>query len=979
MIDVRVGAGISSVPERGGPSPHFSPSRGPVIDVTVKRPNGRVIHPAQARAGVVATAWRRWLAVALAGVTLLAMHAAAPAPTAAVAGHPGLLTSVTGAGCSGLLPVDEANGSLSVDGGPPGAASVASMPIRISFSAEVEVTDVSNGAVLSTGCVDVTANATTTASGSFSAVLVLPSTSCLSENGIAVCTTYSGPYGPVAAAPAVGPPIGYALSAAAPLVGDRTPVWLGLAWVWELASIDLSPSARTVAPGEVVNVWASARMQNGSPSPLDAAFTWTLLGPGWSFVGPTDGAAVDLEAAPEASLGTLTVTASAAVDGSVLQTPPYTIALAEMPTTIVSAGLAATAVDAGAPVAVSVTASGPAGYAYGGTLTPGLGLPAVPLTCTGAPAPSSAVLLNCTTSVVYPRAGVAQPSVTVSNGFSGATWSFPNVTIASPPSLVWTGRLTGYPATPVPVSFSVATGTGVGPFAQACFDGGVGPVECLPGPGPTWSFAPTYAAPGSYEVRAWAIDATGANVSVDGNMTIVANLSLGPIVPATTNWTVGVAAGVSATLFGGLAPLHYWWNVSGLGGAWASGGVLADGNLSARIVPPSSGVVDLTLTAADALGTVVRTSASFAVAPAPAATVTPWVAPPAAPVVVGSSATLAWAALDREGNPAYSFGVPASLSIVTDGGVPRAWVNATGAGPLSSDGAGLWALPATAWVDGVVTVSVVPATAGTYTVTLGGPAVPNVVTAQSFTAVADTAHVQLFGPSVAFAAGRTGSSLWHVADRFGNPVPGAVLSVRTAFGTGSSAVPVVVERLADGTSGVWLNYSVPGTDAATIEVFDASGAPVLGPLEVAAVAPTPASGVPVVFLVFAVAPLAAVAVGVSTVVRRRRRSVRPASGAEEELRRFAEGRERVVALLGADGPSALAALERRWGEEPPPELADWIASLVADGTLRASVGRDRVARFCLAHPPRPEVVLDAAVLDAALRRRDEENGTGTRT
>jgi hypothetical protein len=81
----------------------------------------------------------------------------------------------------------------------------------------------------------------------------------------------------------------------------------------------------------------------------------------------------------------------------------------------------------------------------------------------------------------------------------------------------------------------------------------------------------------------------------------------------------------------------------------------------------------------------------------------------------------------------------------------------------------------------------------------------------------------------------------------------------------------------------------------------------------------------------------------------------------------------VIAAVRAAGALDLVALEGQWAPSPPPpELADWVTSLVADGTLGARTGPDGVARFCLAGPAEgpAHVILDPAALDEAARRRD---------
>ena len=126
----------------------------------------------------------------------------------------------------------------------------------------------------------------------------------------------------------------------------------------------------------------------------------------------------------------------------------------------------------------------------------------------------------------------------------------------------------------------------------------------------------------------------------------------------------------------------------------------------------------------------------------------------------------------------------------------------------------------------------------------------------------------------------------------------------------------------------------------------------------------------------AAVPIGAVGAVWSGLVRRRARARPTPATDEEELRRLAEGRGELVGLLARLGSADLRTLEAAWQPPPaPPALADWLASLIADGTVDAAVGSDGGARFRLAEGrpnPTTRVTVDAAVLERAIDRRDAE-------
>lgn len=875
-------------------------------------------------------------------------------------------------GCAYPLPGSNVSGRLTVEGGPLEPQAAANVTLEIAYSVPYELFYPQNGTKSPGGCVRETASGTTAANGSFVVPLPVPSDSCsLSPDGW-VCTSYSQPFGPAVVSVPSGPPAGYALSDRAGLLGLRQ----SLAFVWELAYVTIAPGNATLvtsanAPLELL---ATGWMANGSTTPLAPTFAWNLTGAGWAFGSSSGGAAVEVVGVTGAALGTLSVKASAQVGTTLLEPPPASVGLDAVTTEVTAAAIAPTLVDAGAPVSVTVQGTGAEGYAYGAWVAPGLGLAPVPAPCSDFDVPGGLVDLTCTASFAYPSAGLAQPIANLTNGFSSASWPLAPVTVAPPAVLdVAPSPPTGYVGIPLSLELRALNGTGVTPYARACLSPGDGPPLCLELPGPTWTFDPVYSAPGSYVTEAWAIDGVGVNRSIPVSITIVPPLAVGPIGLDAPNMTVGVPVELTSTVTGGALPARFWWNVTGSTTPWSTGIVGADGELSTELLPNASGVVDVTLTVVDALGSVAHTSELYEVAPAPAVRVVTLASAPSTDVVAGTTVPLSWEALDRSGAAVGTFSAQAELLLHGEGAPVRAWPNASTVGPLAPLGNGSFAVPSSAWSRGVLRITVVAASTGTIVIDLVGNELPDQPPPQSLAVVPDARDVRLFAPFVAQDAARSNATFWHVEDRFGNPAPGAHLSILSDFAGASSDVLVAAVALPDGQSGIWINYSAPGPAGGTVRVVDADGVTVLGPIHVPAV--PNALPVPVVWALLASVPVGVATVGVLAIHRRRRGHGGAAEqDVEAELRRLAEGRATIVRILARGGPADLPGIEGVWEHGPAPEeLADWLASLVADGTIGARVGADGRPRFCLARgPASPRVEVDVDLLEQALRRRDED-------
>ncbi len=905
-------------------------------------------------------------AVALLGLGMFAIPNFAPATGAREAPT---VPSATSAGCVRPLPPSGVSGSLALEGGPLGPNATAGVELAYTYS--VPVTVLASGKV-TYSCLTLSNSTVTGANGTFAFIPPTPASTCGNASSASSCVAYGAPDAPVRLT-VPHPPAGYGVS----VEGHYASISVVL--VCELTSVTLNPVGPTVTttPGAETPFVASAWAANGTPSPLAVTYRWDLRGTGWSFDGPIDGPAVALLAVQGASAATLSVLSAASVGATVLAPPAVSVAVVAVPTTIQGAETDRTTLDVGDRLAVNVTAWGAAGFPYAAYVDPGLGQPTVGAPCTVVPSGTGTILATCEASVTYPAAGTAQPSVNVTNGYSSASWRLPDLTVEPPPSIsVSPAAPEGYAGAPLPITLVAANGTGTAPYSGACLAPGPGPVLCEPGPGPRWTFRPTYPDVGNYTARAWALDADGTNASLSVPVVVVAPLAVGPLNVSPQDVTAGTPVRLEANVTGGVLPARYWWNVSSAPGPLSTGELVAAGALAVTLVPALAGALEVRLTVVDDLGTVTTADRLLEVGPAPASLVVARATPPGDPVTVGTPVALSWQAFDVSGAPDRTFGATGELVLSSAAGAPIAWANASGVGPLSSLEGGGFGVPAAAWIDGMLNVTLVVATAGTFTVRLASASLPAAVPGENLTTTADRLHVRLFDPVAGPSDARASSTFWHLEDRFGNPAPGAVLSVDLVAGGRRTVELVGATPLPGGGSGVWINYSVPGTAAAEVSVVDGAGEVLLGPLEVPATPPARGPSASVVALA-AAAPLGLAGMAAVVVARRRRRR-RSSEPGEEDLRRFAEGRDRVVELVGRLGPVDLAALEGAWAPPPPPpELADWIASLVADGTLGATLGPDGRARFRLASGPAgaPRVTLDPEAFEDGLRRRDEELGS----
>ena len=860
-------------------------------------------------------------------------------------------------------------GTLAIEGGPLSTASTVGVALDVAYYQEVNVTYTVNDTPVSLNCVlvHVAAAAVTDGYGQFNGTIVATADSCGSE----YCTFYSAPFGPVSVTPASLPP-GYGLTSSGS--GQH----LRLTWVAGLSTVTLVPQGPAVpfAPGSTGSFTATPWMANGSLSPLSPEFHWTLNGTGWSFVAPSEGSTVQVQAGPEAGTGVLSVRANATLGNDSFETPTVAVNLTGVATTVENGSLGRTVVDVGEPDPVTVTAQGAAGYEYRATIDPGPGLSRESRNCTVTPRSSTVTEVLCSAVVTYSMPGTTELSVNVTNGFSNATWRSPSVTIDPAPVLrVSPSAPAGYPGVPISITLAVANGSGDPPYDVACFDPGNAPILCSSSSGPSWNFSPTYAAVGNFSAIAWVIDSAGTNRSVAVRVTIVDPISLGPLTLSDPGLEAGVPSNLSVVVSGGALPAAAWWNATDLARPIRVGPIGTDGTVSAVFVPPAVGSVTVTLTVRDALGETRGSSRSFLIAPGPLARMTALTPAAMPPTVVGRSVALAWQARDALGEPTPDVGSSVDLVVTNATGVPApSWANVSGLGELSATPVSTFVVPTTAWNAGTLYLNLTPAVAGLLSVDLEGAGVSGSTVTVSV-AAPDLLHLRLFDPEVRHAGNRINQTFWHVSDPAGDPVPGAYLTLAYTGPDGTSHTLLPVDWVAPGTTGAWVNYSLPASPDGSVRILDPAGEVLVGPISLGAASGAVLVGPPLALVAVPVA-LATGAASASFVARARWREIRVVPpDEEEEARKFAEGRAEVVELVRSAGTLDLATIATAWESEPPPaDLEDWVRSLVADGTLLRSPEADGEGTYSVApglpESATPRVTLDAEVLARAVAARD---------
>lgn len=518
----------------------------------------------------------------------------------------GLAPAVSGA-CAGSPIAPYGNGSLEALGAASPAPSVAGVAVTVTYLYQDTERVGSSGA--QEECLADSAAGSTASNGSFSVPLAVPASGCEGSE----CDDYSGPFGPFGFATAGAPP---GFTEVDPSSGTSPAT---IDWVANLTAVALNRTGPVlVSVGAPVAVRAEAADALGRSAEGSVSYAWSVQGAGWQLASP-GGANATVEAAPGATNGTVSVTATEDAAGVAENASAAPLLLTPVATAIDGANASAATVDPDVAVTFSVSATGAPGYAYAVTVAPGLGAASATARCDTSALPNGSVLAACRASVGYPTNGTADPSATVSNGFSSASVELPPVVVRPGLAIAITpDRPAGYPNQTVAVSVEVAPGTGSAPYGPACFRPSAGaPATCLATPGSVWNFSAAFAAPGTYLLSASVADGEGENASATVAFLVASPLSVQTAGSQDLTTYVGYRTEPRVLVSGGALPGEIWWNVSTEARPLCVANVPADGTYDCPAVWNATGVYDLVATVRDASGT--DAAATFAVNVLPAA------------------------------------------------------------------------------------------------------------------------------------------------------------------------------------------------------------------------------------------------------------------------------------------------------------------------------------------------------------------------
>ncbi len=890
--------------------------------------------------------------------------------------------------CNGSAAPSTYSGSVQVEGTSPPVPSVAGVPIVLSYRIE-QIFTPSGSSTPTVTCILSQAIDATSALGSFEFSQLVPGPSCDASG----CTNSSGPFGPLLIGDSNGSPPGYFITST--IHGSL----LSLTFVAAL-------NRATIVPDDGTNTSANAPLSfhsvavtgSGSSSPAILQYAWRLEGSGWSFVSDSASTSTTVRPAAGASTAMLALWVNGTFNGTTVHAPLVVANLIATATDISSASVDPTEVDPGAPVAFTVKATGSVGFSYAASLDPGLNESDLRVACTTSPISGATVRISCAATVSYPAPGIAHPSVNVSNGYSWDSRSFGSVAVANNLSVdVNPSPLQGYANASLLLVVSVPPGVGSPPYGPACLWEGDGTTVCQSTPGTSWEFAPTYAETGNYSARVTVADSSAQNRSLPVSVEIFPMLNATTPTPTSTNLSIGVASILDSVLRGGVAPFAYWWNASNDPSPFASGTAAVDGEISANFVPFSEGEVAVTFTVRDHLGTLRSSTALLVVGAGSVARLWLSTTVPLPGVLAGSGLTIDWTAENRYGDPVPNFFPEAGLhvSTSTDDGLSALWVNSTLTGSLAVSAPGFYLIPGADWVNGQLNLTVSSTLVGNDTIVpVWLASSESSISLQNdsvrWEVVPESSAIHLFDPRVVVPGSRTNATLYRIADPFGNPVIGAVVDVRSLFDGVTTTVPSRSFGNDSGTN-VWVNYTSVGNGSGLVFVLSSEGISLLPPIEVPAAAagthgpvtnPLSAAEVPAGLLAILGGTTVLLLFLFRAAARRRSRPPPHAEASEDDLRRYALGCSIVVERIRDNGPLDPAGLANGWKGPFAPrraELEEWVADLVADGTLCAVVGPDGATRFGL--PPiasgpevAPRVDLDPTVLARALARleRTEE-------
>jgi len=869
--------------------------------------------------------------------------------------------------CSGLVLPTNFSGSLVVDGGPAPLPSVAGRTLTLSYYVRENYSP--NGGPSTVTCQQYRQSAVTDPLGGFSVGIALPSSGCTRVS----CTFYTGPLAPIQVAVGGSVPAGYFL---------RTSVngpSVTASFVYALSAVALDPPGRaTLSTDAPTVVRATAQAGDGSPSPATVSYDWHLVGTGWTVVAGSGSANLTIEAG-SATAGLLSIWANGTFNGTAENASPVELVLDAVATAATGGSVRPTSLDVGVAARFDVIGSGAIGYPYHATIFTGVGTASVLAPCVENGTNGGTEFVDCPASVQYNSTGVVQPTAQLTNGYSFATWTFPALTVAPAPEIgVSPTPILAYVGAPATVTVVVGAGTGTAPLGPACLSSGNGRELCDLGPGPSYPFQLAWGSPGSFDAVATVSDGAGANISTNVPVQIFDRINTSWVSSGGLNpGYLGQAYNLTAEVRGGALPLQYWWNTSS--STLLSGTLDTDGTLFLPYEASTLGWTNVTLVVTDRLGTRDVVPFPALIVPGEADAVQMVRGDGFGSATAGVPYLLEWQATGTAGVVDPSYQAVETLVVTPLGPGPAApvWVNGS-AGAAGAGGSGMFPIPPSDWSSGRLFLNLSFGGAGSFALSLSGPLPVRTGSPGPEVQVGpNLQHLKLWDPLHAVGGSRGSATEYRITDAFGDNITGGYVEIVETFGSLSQANLSGVQNGPDGST-VWVNFTALSDSAGTVTV-SYEGDPVsLLTLSVPA-APAPFPWLDVLLVLGASAAVASAGIAVA----RRRRPTDPTdlgpdevpAATEAELRRLSEGRDHVLARADPVLGRTLDELSGGFPGRPPTpeEVTEWVASLVADGSLISELGADGRSRFRRAAPPAPapRVELDDRALEEALRRRNE--------
>ncbi len=208
--------------------------------------------------------------------------------------------------------------------------------------------------------------------------------------------------------------------------------------------------------------------------------------------------------------------------------------------------------------------------------------------------------------------------------------------------------------------------------------------------------------------------------------------------------------------------------------------------------------------------------------------------------VAGGTVNISLSATDRWGNHALDFSGPLTLFMngsVQGTGLGGPYVNYSGVQALVSDQGHEVSVPALAWQNGNLNVSISQDTAGEVYYAIAGLPFPveNAYGSARWNGtvrwVPDFGHLVLSSPEGLFENRTVNDTDWRIADRFGNPVPGGFVYVNSTWGGYNTSTISPIFTYGAGTF-VAVNYTVFGSEGGTVSVTSESGQALLPEIHV---------------------------------------------------------------------------------------------------------------------------------------------------